>query len=354
VPSPSSLPLPFAPSPETLLPGNSLLIHPSLSGIAALAARSQLLLAKRRVEYREIESRSILNRCSAPRMPFQWTINPYRGCEFACRYCYARYAHEFMELAPEEFDDLIYAKKFDAGWLRQELRQVRPGQRLALGTATDPYQPAERRFGRTRAILEAFARERGYRLSITTKSDLILRDLELLQEVGRRHTLHVHITITTIDPELARLLEARAPHPAKRMDAVRQLAAAGLSVGVFASPVLPYMNDSEASLDAVASAAAEAGGRHFGANVLFLRPCARAVFMPFLEQNFPALLQQYEMLFARSDYLKGTYPERVREIVNRIRERRGLAASPVDYRPEWWPQEQALLFPLQEESGRDP
>src|SRR5256886_3193739 len=177
-----------------------------LVGIARLAARSDLLEAKRAVEYFEISTRSILNR-TKPNMPFRWTINPYRGCEFGCKYCYARYTHEFMEMAPEDFEDKIYAKAYPAHLLRQELLRTDRKDPIALGTATDPYQPAERRFRRTRAILEVFARQRGWRLGITPKSDLIVRDIDLLLEIARANILSVHITNTTLDEKLARQLE---------------------------------------------------------------------------------------------------------------------------------------------------
>src|SRR5919205_1910982 len=175
----------------------------ALVGIARLASESPLLEAKRVVQYFEIPSRSILNR-TKPNMPFRWTINPYRGCEFGCKYCYARYTHEFMEMAAEEFEDKIYAKAAAAHLLRQELARTDRKDGIAIGTATDPYQPAERRFGRTRAILEVFARGRGRHISITTKSDLVARDAELLSEIARANVLHVNMTVTTLDVGLAR------------------------------------------------------------------------------------------------------------------------------------------------------
>src|SRR5579872_6435910 len=145
-----------------------------LIGIAKLAARGPLLEAKQRVEYFEIETRSFIGRCSGTRMPFVWTINPYRGCEYGCKYCYARYAHEFMELRdPLQFERKIYSKRFEVSRFLEELKHVKRDEIIALGTATDPYQPAERRYRVTRAILEAFATSAGYRLGITTKSDLI-------------------------------------------------------------------------------------------------------------------------------------------------------------------------------------
>src|SRR5881227_4152306 len=127
----------------------------SLTGIARLAARSPVLEAKSRVQYFEIETRSVLNR-TRPGMPFHWTINPYRGCEFGCKYCYARYTHEFMEMEATDFEDKIYAKAAAAHLLRQELGRIDRKDHIAIGTATDPYQPAERRYGRTRSILEVF------------------------------------------------------------------------------------------------------------------------------------------------------------------------------------------------------
>src|SRR5438270_8244138 len=155
----------------------------ALVGIARLASESPLLEAKRAVQYFEIPTRSILNR-TKPNMPFRWTINPYRGCEFGCKYCYARYTHEFMEMDASEFEDKIYAKAAAAHLLRQELSKIDRRDGIAIGTATDPYQPAERRFGRTRSILEVFARQRGRPIGIITKSDLNVRDIDLIKAIA--------------------------------------------------------------------------------------------------------------------------------------------------------------------------
>ena len=166
----------------------------SLTGIARLAAQSPVLEAKSRVRYFEIETRSVLNR-TRPGMPFRWTINPYRGCEFGCKYCYARYTHEFMGMEDVAlFEDRIYAKSDLAPILRQELRKLDPAEPIAIGTATDPYQPAERRFRRTRSILEVFAAGRGRKLSITTKSDLVTRDVDLLRKIAESNSISVNIT----------------------------------------------------------------------------------------------------------------------------------------------------------------
>ena len=230
----------------------------ALVGIARLASQSELVEAKRGVQYFEMAARSILNRTS-PRMPFQWTINPYRGCELGCKYCFARYTHEFMEMDASDFEDKIYAKSAAAQLLRRELGRVERKEHIAMGTATDPYQPAERRFGRTRSILEVFVRERGRRLGITTKSDLIVRDLELLREIARGNVLHVNFTITTLDEKLARLLEPRAPRPALRLAALRKLGEAGIAMGVFANPVMPGLTDGERQLDRLGEDGARRG-----------------------------------------------------------------------------------------------
>jgi DNA repair photolyase len=226
----------------------------ALVGIARLASQSELLETRRSVQYFEMPARSILNR-TTPRMPFQWTINPYRGCEYGCGYCFARYTHEFMEMNASEFGDRVYAKSAVAHLLRRELGRVERKEHIAIGTATDPYQPAERRFARTRSILEVFAKERGRRLGITTKSDLILRDLDLLREIARGNVLNVNFTITTLDEKLARLLEPRAPRPALRLAALQKLGDAGIAVGVFANPVMPGLTDGERQLDRLAKTA---------------------------------------------------------------------------------------------------
>jgi DNA repair photolyase len=319
----------------------------ALVGIARLASQSEVLETKSRVTYFEIASRSILNR-TKPNMPFQWTINPYRGCEFGCKYCYARYTHEFMEMDAHEFEDKIYAKPAAASMLRHELARISREDGIAIGTATDPYQPAERRFGRTRSILEVFAREQGWHLGIITKSDLILRDVELLREVARRNMFHAVVTITTLNEKLARLMEPRAPRPDLRLKAVEGLSRAGLMVGVNPNPIMPLITDSEPHLAALAKAARDAGAQYFGGGPLFLMPCAQKVFFPFLDEHFPALAPHYRAQYEKSAYLGKGYKEMLRARVRKIRDRYGLSAGPVEYRPELWEgEEQGTLFALQ-------
>ena len=319
----------------------------ALVGIAKLASQSELLEAKRAVQYFEIPTRSILNR-TKPTMPFRWTINPYRGCEFGCKYCYARYTHEFMEMEPEDFEDRIYVKSGVGELLRRELRRTPLADPIAIGTATDPYQPAERRYGQTRSILQVLARERGRRIGIITKSDLIVRDIDLLREVARGNILGVHVTITTLDEKLARLLEPRAPRPALRLEAVTKLAEAGIRVGVNPNPVMPRITDGEKHLDRLAKASRDAGAESFGGGPLFLMPCAQKVFFPFLEEHYPNLVAAYRAHYEKNAYLGREYKDGLRTRIQRIRDRYGLTSGPIEYRPELWEdEEQPTLFPLQ-------
>jgi DNA repair photolyase len=279
-------------------------------------------------------------------MPFRWTINPYRGCEFACKYCFARYTHVFMEMSATEFEDKIYAKAASAELLRQELRKVGPTEHIAMGTATDPYQPAERRYGRTRGILEVFARERGRYLGITTKSDLVVRDLDLLREIARGNVLGVNLTITTLDEKLARLLEPRAPRPELRLEAVRKLSAAGICCSVFPNPIMPGLTDGDRALDRLAKAARDAGAMSFGGGPLFLGSAAKEVFLPFLESEFPQLAGKYREAFAAGAYLSRTYKDALAARVQKVRDKYGLVSGMIEYRPEVWGAEQGELFPV--------
>ncbi len=317
-----------------------------LSGIARLAAEGSLLAEKQRVEYRSLPTRKWLNRCASGRVPFNWTINPYRGCEYGCKYCYARFTHEFMERRdPGSFETEIYAKDWDREAFRLELRSLKPGDVIGLGTGTDPYQPAERRFGRTRGVLEALIEVQGISIFITTKSDLVARDAQLLRELSKHNEVRVTASVTTMDRKLARLIEPFAPRPDLRMGAVAELSLAHVSAGVIASPVLPLLTDSEENLEGVARSAKRAGADQFGANVLFLKPCAQKTFFPFLESRFPQYLSRYRKSYAAQAYLQGVYPERIRKRVEEIRQRVGIGKRDLGHSdPPLPPQSQLLLF----------
>lgn len=313
-----------------------------LVGIARLAATSPAAETKRksagRPEYFVLPVKSILNRCDSERVPFEWTINPYRGCEFACKYCYARYTHEYMELDGGEFEKKIYVKKHAAALLAWDVSHkysyasvasggTRPDH-IAIGTATDPYQPAEREYGVTRACLEELAKKEALSVSIITKSDQIVRDIDVLKRVSERSNLSIDITITTLRTRLARMLEPRAPRPDLRLAAVKQLTEAGLAVGVSASPLIPGITDREGDLEAVAAAGREAGAQWFFSGVLFLMPSSAKQFFPFLHAKFPRLVQQYEKCFGKNGYAPEEYRKRVAERVARIRQTCGFRSRP--------------------------
>lgn len=301
---------------------------PKLIGIARLAAEGSSLREGHEVEYFSLPARSLLNRCTGVRMPFAWTINPYRGCEFACKYCYARYTHEFMEMRNGvDFEQKIYVKQHAAELLRQELRRVKPGEEIAIGTATDPYQPAERRFEVTRAILEELARHQGLEVGIVTKSNLVLRDVELLKKLGQNNRVFVNVTITTLNVDLARALEPRAPRPDLRLEAVRKLTQAGIAAGVSCAPVLPGITDSPRDLEGLVRATAEAGGKHIFANPLFLKPCSAAVFLPFLEKEFPQLAASYQQRYRDRAFLPKSYGKRISQLMVRLRQKYGIRSD---------------------------
>jgi DNA repair photolyase len=300
----------------------------ALVGIARLAAQGEAISQGYNVDYLALENRSMLTRCDSPRMPFSWQINPYRGCEFACKYCYARYTHEFMEMRDGlDFERKIYVKKHSAWLLRQELKQVRAGQSIAIGTATDPYQPAERKFRVTRAIMEEFARHHGLALGLVTKSDLILRDLDLLRVIAANNRLKIHITITTTGANLARILEPRAPRPDLRFRAVQKLIAAGIPTSVNCAPVLPGITDSPRDLESVVRTAAEAGALAVAAIPLFLKPCSEKIFMPFLQEHFPQLVALYKARYADHAFLPADYSRRISALVKRLCRKYGIIAS---------------------------
>ena len=302
-----------------------------LVGIARLAAHGESLRQGHDVEYFTLPARSLLNRCVSKRVPFAWTINPYRGCEFACKYCYARYTHEFMEMRDGvDFERKIYVKQQTAWLLRQEQKRVKPGEQIAIGTVTDPYQPAEKRFEITRSLLEEMARHRGLELGIVTKSDLVVRDIDLLREVARHNSLYISVTVTTVNTGLARILEPRAPRPDLRLQAVNRLAQAGLNVGVICSPVLPGITDSTAGLDKVVRGAKEAGARFVYANALFLKPCSASMFLPFLEKEFPQLVESYRKRYGERAFVSKAYREQLSAVMSALRKKHGIRKEMTD------------------------
>ncbi len=301
---------------ESLFP----ILQPSpLTGLARTAAEAPLDSTGCFTEYRPLTSRSILNKVTSNRgLPFRHAINPYRGCEFGCRYCYARYTHAFLELGPDEFERRIYFKQNAAWLLGQELKRLKPGTEIAIGTATDPYQPLERRLKITRSLLEMFARHGGFRLGIITKSALVSRDIDLLREVEKSNALTLHITVTTMNAKLARQLEPRAPRPDLRMRTLAELRAAGLRAGVMCSPLMPGITDSASSIRAVARAASAAGASFLASGALFLKPCSLPTFLGFVREHFPDQLTAYERRYASSAFVSSAYRERMGVLVDQI------------------------------------
>jgi DNA repair photolyase len=234
----------------------------------------------------EERARSIIARNDSPDIPFDRSINPYRGCEHGCIYCYARPSHAYLELSPGlDFETRLFAKTNAVERLREELR--RPGYRaqpMAFGTNTDCYQPAERRYGLMRGLLEVLA-ACDHPLTIVTKSALVERDIDLLAPMARRNLVKVFVSITTLDHRLARTLEPRAASPRRRVDTLRALAAAGIPSGVMVAPVIPALTDS--SLEAVLEAAAGAGAAMAGWILLRLPNEVRPLFKEWLAAHHP-------------------------------------------------------------------
>jgi len=297
------------------------IVHtPPISPLGRRAAEAELDSSGHLTEYRPLSSRSVLTRVnSARRLPFTHSINPYRGCEFGCRYCYARYTHEFLEFSPEEFERKIYFKQNAAWLLQQELSRLKPGTEIALGTATDPYQPLERKQRVTRSLLEVFARHSGFKLGIVSKSALIARDIDLLQQIAIGNALTLHITVTTMNTRLARILEPRAPRPDLRIRTVAQLRRAGLRTGVMCSPLMPGITDTRASISAVARAAAAADANFLFAGALFLKPCSQPTFLGFVREHFPGQLEAYQKRYSSSAFVPAEYKKRVSDLVESIR-----------------------------------
>jgi DNA repair photolyase len=290
-----------------------------------------------------LQSKSVLNSPEQTGMDF-WSLNPYVGCEFGCTYCYARYAHRYVverahdagklngaEFADfrgpngwEAFERRIFVKEQILGALETDLRRffrsARPAARscdtIVIGTATDPYQPAERRFRITRAVLERLARCEGLSLGLITKSPLVARDASLLAEIQRRNDLEVHISLITLDAVVIRALEARSPLPAVRLRALKKLTDAGVNAGLIVAPVLPGITDDVPHLDALFGSARDAGARFIHASPLRLYPGIRDPFLPVLEEHFPDLADRYRRAYAGRG---AAPPDYARALSRRIR-----------------------------------
>ena len=304
-------------------------------GLPALAATAPTLQQRKAIRVHRLPSRSALNRCTSSRVPFDYTLNPYRGCEFGCVYCYARYTHEWLGLDDAEaFETELFAKQDTPEQLRRELSRARlTGARVALGTVTDPYQPVERRLALTRRLLLELNRAEGLQVSITTKSDLVTRDLDLFENLSRRHRFTVNMTVVTTDAGLARGLEPRAPRPDLRLAALARLRARGINAGVFAMPILPGITDGKAALESLCRAAAAAGATYLCAGPLFVRSSTRPTLFDFLARDFPHLLPRYRRAFAHDAYLPAEYSRRLAARLAPLRAQYGLPAGETSIPP---------------------
>jgi DNA repair photolyase len=255
--------------------------------------------------FHEVRTKSALNRVpAASRVPFEWTINPYRGCLHACSFCFARPTHEFLDMnAAEDFEREIVVKVNVPEVLRAEL--ARPSwkhQHVALGTNTDPYQWVEKRYGLMRGIWEAL-RDARNPCSILTKSPLVLRDVDLLQQIAEVADVSACLSVPTLDEKAWRATEPHTPHPRARLEAVAELNRAGIPTGILIAPLMPGINDAPEQVERIVALATEAGATHIGGNTLFLRGAVRDIFFAWLRAHRPDLLERYERLYARGAYI---------------------------------------------------
>jgi DNA repair photolyase len=294
---------------------------PSLFDADELIARHVGAGEYRGMEFFEVHAKSVVNRVpSTSSMPFEWTINPYRGCTHACSYCFARPTHDYLGLdIGEGFDRQIVVKVNAVERARIELDRRRwPGHPIALGTNTDPYQRAEGKYHLTRGLIAAMA-EGGSSFSVLTKSTLIVRDIAELRAAQEHVQVRANLSIGTLDADVWRLTEPGTPPPWKRMEAVARLNDAGIPCGVFMAPVIPGVSDSDAQLRAVVSAAVDAGAVSISAGYLYLRDPVRQIFFDRLRADDPATARRLEQRYRERSYLSTAdqrgLTERIRALV---------------------------------------
>ena len=277
-------------------------------------------------EVQEISCKSLLNRVDVPGFPFRWTLNPYRGCRHACRYCYARPTHEFWGMnAGTEFDQRVFAKVNAPQVLREELRRPKwAGEPIAIGTASDPYEPAEARYRLTRSIIKTLADFRNP-ASITPKGVLVRRDVDVLQELYHAADVQVIFSVGSIDEKVWRQTEPGAPSPGARLEAMQFLVESGIPAGVMMAPLLPGISDSAESINATVQAAANHRAQFLSANLLFLKPGSKEWFMPLIRESYPHLAPGYQRLY-RQTYGDKDYTRAALGLVDEARQRWELPA----------------------------
>jgi DNA repair photolyase len=277
-----------------------------------------------KASYQTINCKTLLHRINVKFLPFKWTINPYRGCEHSCVYCYGRYSHEYLGLnSNKDFEQIIKVKKnagdildaeFSRPWWRKSL--------VNIGSVTDPYQPAENTFGITRDILKIFLKHENPFI-IGTKSNLILRDVDILEKIAQQTFLNVIITITTTDEELRKKIEPNSPTTNERLEAISKLSGAGVPVGVLFVPILPYLTDNEEAINDVMSAIANAGANFVIPSVLNLKKSCKERYFAFLKNEFPHLIEKYQQLYS-SAYVPKGYTNKIYKLTSHTQKLYGL------------------------------
>jgi len=291
--------------------------------------------------------RSILNSPEQTGMGF-WSLNPYVGCEFGCAYCYARYTHRYVverarsdgRLPPREIDDgrgiegweaferRVFIKQGAERVLARTLRPRKVGERtIVIGTATDPYQPAERRFRVTRSVLEQLASFEGLSIGLITKSSLVARDIDVLRSLSARHRVTIHVSLITTDLRLVRLFEPRSPTPRARLRALKKLVEADLDAGLIVAPVLPGITDDIPHLESLMRAGKAVGAKFVHPGPLRLYPQVRPLFLPIVDRHFPHLAARYRAAYQG----RGAAPRRYgRALIRRFRELERRYGFPVN------------------------
>jgi DNA repair photolyase len=281
--------------------------------------------AERRADdatYQEVECRSALNRVKG--MPFDWTLNPYRGCTHACHYCFARRYHVQFEMnSDDEFASVILVKRTFVEVLTRELdRPSWKREQVALGTATDPYQPIEGHYRLTRGTIEALTRARTP-TGLVTKGPMIVRDRDVLAALGAVAPCSVYMSVPTVDEDAWRTLEPGTAHPLQRLRAVRELVEAGVNAGVLMAPIVPGFSSSRSKVERTIKAIADHGARFVGCNVMYLEEGTRTHFMRFLEREFPSMRPRFERLYANK-YPPDAYSKQIKGMVRVLQDRYGV------------------------------
>ncbi|MDQ0993927.1 Rv2578c family radical SAM protein [Streptomyces sp. V3I7] len=317
------------PEHGTQEPGGHSRADGALFGADAVTTRTFDTPEFRGITFHEIRARSILNRVpGASRMPFEWTVNPYRGCTHACVYCFARKTHSYLDLDTGiGFDTQIVVKVNAPEVLRRQLGSRRwQGEHVAMGTNVDCYQRAEGRYCLMPGIISALT-DHANPFSILTKGTLILRDLDLLKRAAEVTDVAVSMSVGFTDPDLWRTVEPGTPAPERRLEVVRTLAEHGIGCGVLMAPVIPFLGDDPAQLRATVRAIAAAGATSVTPLVLHLRPGAREWFMAWLAQHHPYLVRRYERLYAEGAYAPKWYQRRITRQVHDLAREYGIGPT---------------------------